>query len=489
MRNISILKLALILILVTILPSCKKYLDLNPISEYNAGEFYKTQQDFELASQGLYVPLLTITNSELPKGLEARSDNVDAFHPYQYNNGYAILSMFTDDAQTPALDAIWTTFWTIISRSNAILDQIDAAQFNDETRRANLKGEAYFFRGYAYFQLGWMFGGVPLLDRQLKVSEIATIKRSTQEETLNFAAGDLKKASEMLPQAWEAKELGKSTKYAASGILARLYMFQKKYDAAKPLLSSIISSGKYAMASTYKDCFIETMDNSPEHLFQVQFTGNNAFVVSLAPVEIRNTMFPTGGGSAMNVSYDLYNSYEAGDIRRDFTILKGFNTVSNVVDNITLVFVKFARGQIPAVKTAFNVNFPILRYTDVKMMYAEALNEEAYNPSGEAFAILNEVRKRGGLTVPLTSAQIPTQDAFRNAILKERRAEFACEGLRWFDLLRTGKAMSVMNTFFARPDQGSGTYKMQDFRAIFAIPQYEINLNPNKEYMWQNPQY
>lgn len=489
MKTNFIVKVILFVIVLAPLSSCKKYLDLNPISEYNAGSFYKTQQDFELAIPGLYVPLQSIVNSELPKDLEARSDNVDAFHPYQYNNGYAILSMFTDDAQTPTLEAVWKSFWVIISRSNAIIDQIDAAQFDDETRRSHLKGEALFFRGYAYFQLAWMYGGMPLIDRQLKVSEIQATKRSTQDETLAFAAADLKQAATLLPEAWAAKELGKATSHAANGILARLYLFQKKYAEAKPILNSIITSGKYTMATTFANCFVETLDNSPEHVFQVQFTANNAFVASLAPVAIRNTMFPAGGGPDMNVTYDLYNSYQTGDIRRDFTILKGFNTISNVVDNTTLVFVKFARGRIPTVKTNFDVNFPILRYTDVRLMYAEVLNEEAYVANGEAFTILNEVRRRAGLTVPLTTIQVPDQQAFRAAILKERRAEFACEGLRWFDLLRTGNAMTVMNAFFARTDQGNGTYKMEQFRSIFAIPQYELNLNTNRAVFWQNPGY
>lgn len=383
----------------------------------------------------------------------------------------------------------------MIDRCNAVIDQIDAGTFTDETRRSNLKGEAYFFRGYAYFQLGWMYGGMPLVDHQMKVEEIKLTKRSTQAETFTQASNDLIKASQLLPEAWATKELGKATKYAAQGILARLYLFQKNYTAAKPLLQSIITSGKYQLATSYANCFIDKYDNSTEHVFQVQYkTGNlgegNGFVAYEVPQFFRSALFPLGGISgAMIVSPDLYNAYENGDLRRDFNIQKGYTNSSGQVDTETLYFIKYGHGSIPTTSiTDYDVNMPVLRYTDVKLMYAEVLNEEGYASSGEAFSILNEVRTRAGLS-PLTSTQVPTQEAFRTAMLHERRVEFANEYLRWFDLVRSGKAVSTMNTFFARADEGSGAYKMEEFRLLFAIPQDELKINPNTDYMWQNPGY
>ena len=142
----------------------------------------------------------------------------------------------------------------------------------------------------------------------------------------------------------------------------------------------------------------------------------------------------------------------------------------------------------PQNKSDMANNIPILRYTDVKMMYAECLNEEGYVANGEAFNILNEVRLRAGLPA-LTSSSVPDQNAFRKAIVQERRVEFAFEGLRWPDLLRWGIAKDVMNKFFMDKDEGEGLYSMEDFRKIFAIPQVEIERYKNKDIMWQNPGY
>ncbi|MBL7971537.1 MAG: RagB/SusD family nutrient uptake outer membrane protein, partial [Prolixibacteraceae bacterium] len=116
------------------------------------------------------------------------------------------------------------------------------------------------------------------------------------------------------------------------------------------------------------------------------------------------------------------------------------------------------------------------------------LNEEGYNSNGEAFTIINQVRSRAGLSA-LTSAKAPNQSAFRSAIFQERRSEFACEYLRWFDVLRSGNALTIMNNFLSRADQGSGKYQMKDYQTIFAIPQDELNNNPDTKYMWQNPGY
>ncbi len=494
MKNKNILKVIFLVIITMIIFSCTKILDLNPISSLSSAGFYKTQKDFELAVIGIYDALQGLTNQLIPSDMESRSDNITAAGTTgQWGTDYALFSKFIDNSASVDVTAMWQRFWNMIDRCNAVIDRIDAGTFNDEARRSNLKGEAYFFRGYAYFQLGWMFGGVPLINHQMRIEEIRTTTRSTQAETFAFAANDLTQAAELLPEVWPSAELGKATKYAAQGILARLYMFQQKYSDAKPLLQSIIASGKYQMATSYADCFLDNLDNSPEHVFQIQYiSGNigegNPFVVFLVPSVIRSALFPSGGGEGMKVSKDLYESYENGDSRRDFTILKGFTTVGGQIDTVSPYFIKYAHGKIPSDRTDYGVNMPVLRYTDVKMMYAEVLNEESYNPSGEAFSILNEVRTRAGLT-SLTSVQVPTQDAFRNAMLRERRVEFACEYLRWFDLLRTGKAMEVMNTFFARPEEGSGTYKMEEYRSLLAIPQSEMDVNRDTKYMWQNPGY
>jgi len=491
MKKYNILAGILTTLFLTIFSSCNN-LDLSPISNYNAGSFYKTQSDFKLAVNGIYDKLQDLYYYNvytLP--IEGRSDNVNM------NTGYdaGTMSKFIDDATTGATKAIWQYCYQMIDRSNAVIDQIDAGTFTTEAYKNYYKGEAYFLRGYAYFQLGFIFGGVPLIDKQMTVSEIAQIARSTQDETFTFAAKDLAQAATLLPDVWPAtSELGKATKYAAKGILARMYLFQKKYTEAKPLLADIISSGKYAMATNYGDCFIDKYDNSPEHLFQIQYKSGNVGEGNILPVVevpegIVSTMFPQGGGSPfLYVSSDLYDSYETGDLRRDWNIQKGYTGKGNVVDQVTCFYIKFGHGTIPATKDDYEVNMPILRYTDVLLMYAEALNEAAYSSSGDAFTYLNAVRKRAGLA-PKTATDLPNQASFRAAIFNERRWEFADEFLRWFDIVRSGNAMTIMNKFLSRSENGSTLYKMKETQTIFAIPQYELDINKDTKIIWQNPGY
>ena len=468
--------------------SCKDYLDLSPISSYNAGSFYVTQSDFNLAVNGAYSELQSLYENNLFYTLEARSDNVDTDTEYDYG----IVSKFTDNATTSELLTVWERFWILVDRCNAIIDQIDDGTFDDESYRSYYKGEAHFLRGYAYFQLGCLYGGMPLIDHQMKVSEIKTTARSTQGETFDFAASDLEQAAGLLPGSWSSSELGKATKYAAEGILARLCLFQGKYAEAKSLLTDIISSGKYEMASDYENCFLDSHDISSEHVFQIQFTSGgqgNAVPEASAPEQIKSELFPQSGKSSfLKVSDDLYDSYESGDLRRDISVQKGYLNNAGVVDLVTCFYIKYAHGTTSTTKYDRDVNLPILRYTDVKLMYAEVLNEEGYHAVGDAFSVLNEVRNRSGLS-SLSSAEVPDQETFRYALMQERRSEFAFEALRWFDLVRTGKALSVINTFLSRADQESGKYKMHDYQKIFAIPQDELNNNPDTDYMWQNPEY
>ena len=473
--------------------SCSDYLDLSPISTYNAGSFYQTEKDFEIAINGAYAPLRSLHSGDIINLLECRSDNIqdDPINSYDHNR----VHRFQDTESTPLLSNVWNNFWILISRCNLILDNIDNASFQDENRKSYIKGEAYFLRGYAYFYLGFIYGGVPLIDGVKKVDEIKVTPRSTQEETLNFAAQDFSTAASLLPSEWSAKDLGRATKYAAQGMNARLLLFQNKHALAKPLLEEIINSSKYYLAEEYSHCFIDRYDNSPEHVFQVQFMSGdigqgNSWVAKAVHEFVYDSLFPWGGVSGANlVSPTLYNAYENGDLRSKFNLRKGYTTLQGVVDTVSVFYIKYAQGTKPTSKSDYALNMPVLRYTDIKMMYAEVLNEQSYIPDGEAFSILNEVRNRANIA-PLTSVMIPSKEAFREAIFQERRLEFAGEYLRWYDLVRSGKAMEVMNNHFKRTDEGGGgKYKMEEYQLIFPIPQRELDVNSDSDYMWQNPGY
>jgi hypothetical protein len=336
---------------------------------------------------------------------------------------------------------------------------------------------------------------VPLIDHVISVDETLQKARSTQDETFDFAISDLQEGMNLLPEEWTGSDLGRVNKYGAEGILARLYMFRSNFSAAKPLLKDIIDSGKYAMEEEYVNCFTDSHDNGPERVWEAQFTGGQlgegqTFTSNCLPEGYSGDIMPFSGfSSAMYVSLDMADAYEEGDLRKDVSIVTNV-MVKGVMETKYHYIRKFSHYEAytPKSQSDWAINLPILRYTDVLMMYAECLNEEGYVADGEAFSIINAVRARAGLD-PLTSSTVSDQDAFRNALIHERRVEFAFEGLRWFDLVRWGIAKETMNAHFATEDEGSGRYSMEDYQTIFAIPANEMSRYNNEEVMWQNPGY
>jgi len=493
MKN-YIYKITISLFLSIFFISCGDFLVTVPESSYSVDGAYKTQNDFVYAVAGVYAAQQDLYRSNACwfRAMISRSDDTRNGAGYVYG-----IDRFTDDASNSALESAYQTLWSIIGRSNIILDKIDDVEFTDSDVKNYVKGEAYALRAWGYYTLAWQFGGMPLIDKEYSLEETKTIARSSQDETFAFAEADYKKAIDLLPESWTGSNLGRITKYAAEGGLARLLLFQSKFSEAKPYLKDIMDSGLYEMEEDYVNCFTDSHDNGKERVWEIQFTGNltgegQYLSTGMLPEGYTDgVLMPFSGYStAMYVSLDMDSAYEAGDIRKDVSTVSNL-TVNGVVQDKYSYILKFCHfdAYTPQTQQDWANNIPILRYTDVKMMYAECLNEEGYVADGDAFNIINEVRDRAGLD-PLTSATVTDQQSFREAIITERRVEFAFEGLRWRDLVRWGIAREVLNNHLMEEDEGSGEYSMDgDYREIFAIPYSEISRYGDESVMWQNPEY
>ncbi|MDR2775471.1 MAG: RagB/SusD family nutrient uptake outer membrane protein [Tannerella sp.] len=474
--------------------ACEDFLTEIPMDAYSVDGKYKTQDDFIQAIAGVYS-----RNQTLYSGHEGwfsrvalRADDSQNGATYAYG-----FDQFTENSvDVTFLNTGWKELYKIISFSNLILDRIDAAQFTDVQLKDYIKGEAYMFRGYAYWTLGWQFGGVPLYDKPVTTEEVLQIKRSTQAETFDFAVADYKRAIELLPEAWTGAGIGRVTKYAAAGMLARLYMFRGEFLQAKTYLAQVIQSGNYIMAAKYRDCFSDDHDNDPERVWSVQFMGGQSgegqtYSSSMLPQGANpNPYMPFGGyASAIRMSENMVAAYESGDLRKEITIATGL-TINGLLDTVSDWCIKYTYdiAYTPAIQSDWAIDINILRYTDVVMMYAEALNEEGYVADGEAFQLVNEVRARAGLA-SLDPAEVSDKDKFRNVIKRERRVEFCWEGLRWLDLVRWGDAVQVMNEHFLHPDEGGGRYHMEPHQVLFQIPFDQLSRYNNTDILWQNPGY
>jgi tetratricopeptide (TPR) repeat protein len=475
--------------------ACEDFLTEIPLDTYSVEGKYKSQDDFVQAIAGVYSRNQRLYNDHAGwfSRVVLRSDDSRTGGDYTYG-----FTEFTENSvDVSFLNTGWKELYKIISFSNTILDKIDAGNFTDAKLKEYIKGEAYMFRGYAYWTLGWQFGGVPLYDKPVTTEEVMQIKRSTQAETFDFAIADYKRAIDLLPEAWTGNNIGRVTKYAAGGMLGRLYMFRGEFSQAKLYLDAVIQSGKYAKAVNYRDCFSDDHDNDPERVWSVQFMGGQSdegqsYSSSMLPQGVTNPnlyMPCAGYNTAVRVSENMLAAYETGDSRKDITTVTDL-IISGLVDTVSYWCIKYTYdiAYTPKVQGDWANDVNILRYTDVEMMYAEALNEEGYNPGGDAFRIVNEVRARAGLA-PLNPALVSDKDKFREAIKQERRVEFCWEGLRWLDLVRWGDAVRVMNEHFLHPDEGGGRNHMEPHQTIFAIPFDQLSRYNDTSVMWQNPGY
>ncbi|MBR1575497.1 MAG: RagB/SusD family nutrient uptake outer membrane protein [Bacteroidales bacterium] len=491
-------RILIILSLLLPLAACD-FLNPQPEDAYTVSVSYKTQDDFEKAVAGVYD-----SQQKLYAGAECwframilRGDEVRAGTGGSSSTG---ISNFLDDAKVPVLAAGWQYLWQMISRANMILCRIDEGDFKLEERRDFIKGEAYALRAWAYYTLCWQFGGMPLITSELSLKEVRTIPRSEASETFDLAEGDYKRAIALLPDRWEdADDTGRITKYAAMGGLARLYMFRSEFAKARFYLKQIIDSGLYDMEEQYVDCFLDSHDNGKERVWEVQFSGGlsgegNTFISGLLPEGYNkegdvNALMPFNGYStAMRIALDLMACYEPGDIRKSVSTVQNL-VIAGVKEPVYSYIIKYVHYSYrPQARDDWANNLPILRYTDVLMLYAECLNEDGYSAGGEAFRILNRVRARAGLP-PYTSAELTNQASFRTALQEERRIEFAFEGLRWQDLLRWGIAQDAMTDHFSLADNGNGTYRMNDYQVLFPIPYDELSRYNDDTVMKQNPGY
>jgi hypothetical protein len=278
--------------------------------------------------------------------------------------------------------------------------------------------------------------------------------------------GDLLDAVSLLPETYSGSDVGRVAKGAAQTLLGQVYLTQKKYSDAVTQFSAVISDGNYSLLPNYEDNFAAGLQGNSEAIWQVLFMsgtddkGSN-YPNWCAPSGSDGILTGAGGAYGFNQpTLDLYNSYEAGDLRRDVSIGLGYTDRDDVY--IPARYIKLYVDQSDGDGYCdSDSDWNIFRYAHVYLMCAEALNEVNSGPTAAAYEYINSVRQRAGLT-DLSGL---SQSAFRDAVYQEERLEVAFEGHRWFDLLRTDRAISVMNS------------KLGDDPATTVGPSEAINAN------------
>lgn len=463
--------------------SCSDFLEQNPQTDLSENDFYKTADDILSAVNGAYSSLQEgdIYGNWYVFG-EIPSDNTRN----QLSGSVTTQNEFDQfyiDTQNSMIANFWKAAYKVINRTNTILGRIDGIEINTELAN-RYKLECKFIRALMYFNLVRVYGDVPLVLKEISISESYDILREPKENVYNQIIADLKEAQD-LPVSYSTAENGRATQGAAKALLANVYMTLHKYAEAETILAEIINSGRYSLLENtpgslnidgYKNVFSPVNHNSKEGIFEIQFLkggygeGSN-YANNFAPENSGTNVVAVGGTGGNNIpEMDIYNAYEEGDLRRDFSMSLGYYDNRKNNEWVESRYVcKFM--DVPYQNNDASNNYPVIRYADVILMYAEALNQNG--KTAEACKYLNMTRRRGfGYQTTETSpVDLQTTDKAQFALMveQERRVELAFENHRWFDLIRTGRAVEVMR---------SKGFSLNETNLICPIPQKQIDVNP-----------
>ncbi len=499
-------------IVVIIIAGCgKNFLDREPQGQYTQETYpypggsgpydtylfgaYSELRNFNVHSQS-FITATSIRSDDADKGSTpadggANAIDMDNF-PVQPNNGFA--------------NTLWLGYFSLVNRCNIAIDQVrnNADIVATPDVKAQSEAEARFIRGYGYFMLVRLFGRVPLIDSVFtQAASQSNVPQSQPAAIYAFIEADLQYAVANLPLNWDSKFVGRATRGAANGLLAKVYITQQKWAQAMAAANAVMTSGQYDLSTPFDRIFREEGENSKESVFEVQATSTTAIPsangIQYAQIQgIRGAgLWDLGWGWNTPSTY-LEAAFEPNDPRRNRTILytSTGGTIYQTIygENIPAglpnprynnkVYTNPSLRNSIGNRFGYWMNFRVLRYADVVLMYAEAANEVGGATNIDAARVaLNSVRARARVGAPAgTLPDVTTTDQalLRDSIRHERRIELAMEHDRFFDLVRWGVAQSVMNAA-GKPNFNANR------DVLLPIPQTQIDLSAGV--LTQNPGY
>jgi hypothetical protein len=484
------------LIFLLVLPGCEKFLEKEPQGQLTQESFPTTPADALLATNAAYTslrewyyhsggyPILDIMSEDARKGSNP-NDQLPTVGPYDN---------FTITPTQDGLDRWWSALYEGIKRANVVIEKVPLIQMDANLQNRYL-AEARFVRGLIYFDLVRAWGGVPLVTT---LTPPLKLPRASQEEIYNLIVQDLLYAIDILPEKGEyaATDMGRATKGAAKALLAKVYLFQHDFVNAEKYALEVITSNEYGLEPIFVNANSVDGNNGIESVFEIgalQLEGTENGGDQYANTQgVRGT--PNRGWGFNRPSINLRNSFEAGDPRYKGTVINLGDTLDGVVilgdgttpdvtyddqNNIIEIECYNRKVWVPGNNTItqWGHHRRVIRYADVLLMAAEALNEN--NKPTEALVYLNMVRERARQGNNSILPDITTTDKtqLRDLIMNERRMELALEGHRFWDLVRTGKASAVLGPL------GFITGKHE----LLPIPQNEIDISQGT--LTQNPNW
>lgn len=432
-------------------------------------------------------PLDTITDETFPisadDALLVTNAAYNTYRSWWIEGGYPLTDLLSDDqtkgsenGSNPDLQLIvdfeyspthpfilplYQTLYQAIRRANIVIENVPKIEIEGDLGERYV-AEAKFIRAFTYFKLVGLFGGVPIID---EVNPELFVQRATEDETLDFVIEDLIDAIAGLPEKgdYAASDMGRATRGAAKSLLARLYLFRGDFVNAEQYALEVINSGQYSLDATFPEVFDVANVHGSGSIFEIGALpegfgqGGNQYGNTQG---VRGT--PNWGWGFGRPTWDIINFFESDDPRMDQSIIflgevlhgveiVGSSGTSDTTrnDNGDIIEIEcynqkvYTDGSIDT-RENFGHNRRLIRYADVLLMAAEALNEN--NNHTDALMYLNMVRERarGGNTAILPDITITDKVQLRSIIWEERRAELAFETLRFVDLKRQGRLVEVL---------------------------------------------
>ncbi len=500
--------------------SCKKDLTIPNPNTPTTENFWKTANDAQLGINAIYstfhreglsrwLYFMTMIRSDEGYSTSPNPDivnNYDVFHITDYND-YLVTSVWQDD-------------YIGINRANQVLDNVQTINM-DATLKAQYIAEAKFLRGFFYYNLATIYGNVPILLHASKPTDYPPT--SSQDSVFAQAEQDFSDAAAVLPVKYDAANVGRATKGAAYAMLGKSYMQQHKYAQAQQALQWLTEGdGKdvYSLVADYRSNFIETSENNSESVFEWQNalnpndshdddvapgSDNLNYGTSIPPFFAPRPIGFTDGQARRWPVWEFLKEktvdgkrdprlaatflYDSTDVRGpDYTMVYGrtfsslgYSSDPTVVPNTHDVYFRKELDDATMDGEVFHSgnNYRYVRYADVLLLYAEALN--AQGKTALAYPFVDKVRQRAGLAPLSTVMPGLNQQDFLTQLKHERITELTGEGHRWEDLARWGD----LGPQLASRDAGFANFKIGKDEFL-PIPQFDLDINPNLK---QNPGY
>lgn len=495
------------LLLAAILPcflSCEHLLETQPTDFYTEDSFWRTSKHVEEAVTGIYQALVhnDLYGDQTPFMFEVMSPN--AYHKDNFQSAHDF-AIGTHSGTTLGMNNVtWRGAYRGIGRANMVIDRAPTIEM-DDAMKTRLVGEAKFLRAFFYQKLNMLFNGVPLIVSSPNANDHASTPRSTYAQVKAQILSDLDDAIASLPASYNAANDGRATKGAALALKAQVHLQDLEYAAVVSAINQLNTSGEYTLFPDYNGVFRKANQGNDEIVFDVRFQSPQVLNIYDIIHAQYNTQAPVQGlvdayqmidGKSINESplYDPANPYNNRDPRFAQTIVylgaPWRNRVADAADlhQTGYTFRKFTEYNETTVGTLTNsdVNYVVLRYADVLLMYAEALNE-LEGPTAAVYDAVNQVRQRPSVNLPVLPNGLDQAD-MRQAIRLERRIELAGEGSYFYDIRRWKTIDQEMNasvhTHTGAVIQTRSFNPARDY--FWPIPYTEIDLNPTLE---QNPLY